>query len=646
MSVSLNAVMAAGNQGSTHAVAIATSFSTTGITIAAGSNRLLVVTIGWQISGGGAPPTGRSVTWNGVAMTEVAFLTAGADSDSVGIYALINPATGAQTLAGSWTTGLDCYVSAVCFNGADQSTGINGSDTVTGSATTISVAGSSDGATLATILRNGATTASVPGRTIFWNYDGLAPGGTGAYDIGTSGSVAFDFSGGSDGGSRALAAVHVIASGGGGGGATNQQTDESSRNRPGRGPLSRGKFFIATPLDVITSQAQSAALAALISAKNVATAALSTSITISASFSAKNAVTPALSSGIATVAALAAQNLATAALTSGIALNSTLAGRNLTLAGLSTGIPLAAFTAGQTTLSATLGAGAGLTAQLFGSAALTSQLTSGIVLGASLAGRAALTDALSSGIPLAAVFGSTASFSAQFGAIPAALVAQIIGKNAVGASLSGGIALVASLNGLCTLSAAPSTGIVLTSALGAVTTVLSALSVAGSAWAASLAIRNTIAAALSTQLRFAADLGVKSAFAGSLTDSFLTGGPRYIIRRIRTRNFTVSSQTYLNFDPKYTDEKVKLTFDFAPDLPAGVTLQGTPLITITTIQGTDPAPASLANGNAGLDVSATQIIVPVQAGVAGCNYDLHAWCATTDPMLTLSLSAQLSVIAP
>lgn len=215
MAVSLNAAMAAGNQGTCNAVGNALSFSTTGITIAAGSNRALVVTIGWMSSSGIVAPATRSATWNSVAMTEVAFLTAGANNASIGIYVLVNPATGAQTLAGSWVGLLDAYVGAVCWNGADQTTGIATGDTVTGTATTISVTGSTDGATVATILRDGTTTASVPSRTIFWNFDGNFPGGTGAYDIGTSGSVAFDFSGGSDGGSRALAAVHVIAAAGG-----------------------------------------------------------------------------------------------------------------------------------------------------------------------------------------------------------------------------------------------------------------------------------------------------------------------------------------------------------------------------------------------------------------------------------------------
>lgn len=215
MAVTLNAAMAAGNQGNTNAVGNALSFSTTGITVAAGSNLVLVVTIGWMNSSGLVAPSARSVTWNGVAMTERAFLTAGANNTTSGIYVLVNPATGAQTLAGSWVGLLDCYTSAVAFNGADQTTGIATGDTVTGTATTISVAGSTDGATVATIIRDGTTTASVPSRTIFWNYDGNAPGGTGAYDIGTSGSVGFDFSGGSDGGSRALAAVHVIAASGG-----------------------------------------------------------------------------------------------------------------------------------------------------------------------------------------------------------------------------------------------------------------------------------------------------------------------------------------------------------------------------------------------------------------------------------------------
>lgn len=217
MAATLNAVMAAGNNGDTHAVSASTSFSTTGITIAAGTNRVLVVVLNWQQTAGSAP-TSRAVTWGGVSMTERAFINNAVSNTSAGVYTLVNPATGAQTLAGSWTNTNDCYVGAVAFDGADQTTGIATGDTATAAAgSSINVAGSSDGATVATFLTNGSEPTT--SQTKFWGFDSFNPGGGGSYEIGGTGTVTHTFSG-AGGASPVLAAVHVIAAAGGGGGPT------------------------------------------------------------------------------------------------------------------------------------------------------------------------------------------------------------------------------------------------------------------------------------------------------------------------------------------------------------------------------------------------------------------------------------------
>jgi hypothetical protein len=123
----------------------------------------------------------------------------------------------------------------------------------------------------------------------------------------------------------------------------------------------------------------------------------------------------------------------------------------------------------------------------------------------------------------------------------------------------------------------------------------------------------------------------------------LIGGPRYIIKRIRARRWIVSAATYLQFDPKGPDENVKLTFDFGPDLPSGVTLNGSPSVTYTVKSGADLAPNALANGLPGFDSTDSKVIVPVHGGVDGCDYSIHAKCSTTDPLITLSLTGVLSV---
>ena len=124
---------------------------------------------------------------------------------------------------------------------------------------------------------------------------------------------------------------------------------------------------------------------------------------------------------------------------------------------------------------------------------------------------------------------------------------------------------------------------------------------------------------------------------------FMVGGPRYIIKRLRARRWTVSCNTYALFEAKAPDESVKLTFDFSPDLPEGVTLVGTPTVTFTVESGSDANPSAIANGQALANEAATGIIVPVDAGLDGVNYRIHVMIATTDPQLILSLSGILPV---
>lgn len=213
MAVSLNAAMAAGNQDSNRTYAVAgtiTSFSTTGITVAAGVNRALVAIVGWH-GGNTDTPTSRSVTWNSVLMTEAAFQSSvlGAVSRHIGIYVLPNPDTGALALAGAWTTAFgDVYVSAVAFDGADQTTVVNAGDTAANTTTSVATTGSADGATLGASIESSAC-SSVSGKTIFSNYDGGQPGMTGAYEIGGTGTQTYDFSTGS-GTPRSAAAIHVL----------------------------------------------------------------------------------------------------------------------------------------------------------------------------------------------------------------------------------------------------------------------------------------------------------------------------------------------------------------------------------------------------------------------------------------------------
>jgi trimeric autotransporter adhesin len=124
---------------------------------------------------------------------------------------------------------------------------------------------------------------------------------------------------------------------------------------------------------------------------------------------------------------------------------------------------------------------------------------------------------------------------------------------------------------------------------------------------------------------------------------FLVGTPGYSIARIRSRRWMVSSCTYSQFDPKAPDESVKLTFDFSPDLEAGVTLAGTPTVTFSVSSGADDDPSALANGAALENEASTAIVVPVTGGISGVVYKIHVQCATTDSETVLSLPGLLTV---
>lgn len=150
--------------------------------------------------------------------------------------------------------------------------------------------------------------------------------------------------------------------------------------------------------------------------------------------------------------------------------------------------------------------------------------------------------------------------------------------------------------------------------------------------------------------------------------TFLIGSLRYLIRRLRARRFristtggdftvsrsrarryTVSNADYLNFEPLYAGEKMPLTFDMTADLtsdelPPGVTLLGTPSITVIVISGVDANPTAILNGSAGLDVTQRKVIVPVQPLIGGVTYQIRVQCGTTQANFSPIIPGTLPVI--
>lgn len=90
-------------------------------------------------------------------------------------------------------------------------------------------------------------------------------------------------------------------------------------------------------------------------------------------------------------------------------------------------------------------------------------------------------------------------------------------------------------------------------------------------------------------------------------------------------------------------EENVLTFIFAPGLPSGVTLTGSPTVTVKTIEGVDANPTGILNGSSALDGTSTMVLVPVAPTVDGVQYVVRVLCATTQSNIKLALPAILPV---
>lgn len=100
--------------------------------IGVNSNRVLIVFVGFA----GITSSALSVTWNSVPMSPITSMAALASSYDLYLYGLIAPATGAQTLAVSWTggTAASIWLGGVSVFNADQATGWDNAGTDTGAA--------------------------------------------------------------------------------------------------------------------------------------------------------------------------------------------------------------------------------------------------------------------------------------------------------------------------------------------------------------------------------------------------------------------------------------------------------------------------------------------------------------------------------
>jgi len=205
MAVAFDAKMAGGNGagGTFQQSSAATSISSAGMTIG-GSGSCLIAFLHIQ-----AAATNISMTWNGVSMSAHGATTdVNTHTETVAMFALPNPATGNKTLAGSWTTAGDAYMSCVSFSGTDTVTGVKTANDITTTRTqTLAVVTDATGATVVAFTGDSAT--PTVDQTQIWSGAPLGPSGGASYAIGGTGTNTHTFTGGGDV-TEALVGVHVI----------------------------------------------------------------------------------------------------------------------------------------------------------------------------------------------------------------------------------------------------------------------------------------------------------------------------------------------------------------------------------------------------------------------------------------------------
>jgi hypothetical protein len=218
MSVALDAIMTAGNGtgGAFQKVTTAsTSISSTGMTVGAGASMVLaLLSLGDQ----GFAPSGAACTWDSVSMTLLASINNTAGNDSwAGIFMLLSPTSGNQTLAASWTSNAQANLSAISFTGTDIVTGYESADNVTGTSTggtAVSFGINTDarGATVGLLTCNISGSLTIATQTTIFNATGVNINAGASYGLGGSGSTThtFDYTSST---TNAWVGIHILAAG-------------------------------------------------------------------------------------------------------------------------------------------------------------------------------------------------------------------------------------------------------------------------------------------------------------------------------------------------------------------------------------------------------------------------------------------------
>lgn len=199
--ITLNALTTAGNGVDCERANAVNTLTLTGITVAAGSNRRLIVAVVWQTD-----VTSRVVTalvgGTPTAMTEEVYGLNGVGG-AVGLYSIANPSTGAQSVVETTAEFVAVYLSAACFNNAGS---VNGADDQTSTTTAVTIPSAANDATVAAIVTdNGDPTSS---QTLSFAESTFPPGGAADYALG---GVSNTHTFGNAGTNRRVIGIHLVA---------------------------------------------------------------------------------------------------------------------------------------------------------------------------------------------------------------------------------------------------------------------------------------------------------------------------------------------------------------------------------------------------------------------------------------------------
>lgn len=137
-------------------------------TVGSNTNRVLIACLQLR----GVASSAHGVTWNGVAMTQIGSLFEPNANYDVSVWGLIAPATGNQTLEGTWTGGSapNACLSAVSLYNAHQTTAWqnNGTDTATGTSALSTVTTADGNMALVFHLNDNASSTTIAQGTSLW----------------------------------------------------------------------------------------------------------------------------------------------------------------------------------------------------------------------------------------------------------------------------------------------------------------------------------------------------------------------------------------------------------------------------------------------------------------------------------------------